>query len=85
MMWTLVRSAVPYLSRDFRQALLEYQQKAEGKREATSRWLSCVEELNGYYNGLTFALGYMYVKRVFDTETIPFVSNVHFASCDILF
>ena len=75
MMWTFVRSVVPYLSRDFRSALLEYQKEAEGKKSATPRWLSCVEEMNGYFHGLTYALGYMYVSNVFDTKIIPFVSG----------
>lgn len=75
MMWTLVRSSVPYLSRDFRQAKLEYQKEVEGKKSATPRWLYCVEEMNGYYHGLTYALGYMYVINAFDTEIIPFVSE----------
>lgn len=76
MMWTLVRSSVPYLSRDFRQAKLEYQKEVEGKKSATPRWLYCVEEMNGYYHGLTYALGYMYVTNAFDTEIIPFIQEM---------
>ena len=74
-------SIVPYLSRDFREALLEYQKEAQGTKAAKSRWLSCVEDLNAYYHGLTFALGYLWVKNVFDVEIIPFVSK---ASINIL-
>ena len=74
-MWTFVRSVVPYLSRDFRSALLEYQKEVEGTKSAKTRWLSCVEDMNGYYHGLTFALGYLWVSNVFDTEVIPLVSE----------
>lgn len=74
-MWTVVRSVVPYLSRDFREALLEYEKETEGKKAAKARWLSCVEDLNSYTHGLTFALGYLWVKNVFDVEIIPFVSK----------
>jgi len=75
MMWTFVRSVVPYLSRDFRSALLEYQKEVEGKKSAATRWLSCLEDINSYYHGLTFALGYMWVSKVFDTDVIPLVSE----------
>ena len=77
MIWTFVRSVVPYLSRDFRSALLEYQKEAEGKKSASPRWLSCVQEENNYYHGLTFALGYMWISKVFDVEIIPFVSTTN--------
>ena len=70
-----MRSVVPYLSRDFRQALLEYQKETQGTKTAKTRWLSCVEDLNGYFHGLSFALGYMWVQKVFDVEIIPFVSK----------
>ena len=75
MMWTFVRSVVPYLSRDFRSALLEYQKEIEGKKSGEARWLSCLEDLNSYYNGLTFALGYMWVSKVFASDVIPLVSE----------
>ena len=75
MMWTFVRSVVPYLSRDFRSALLEYQKEIEGKKSAETRWLSCLEDINSYSHGLTFALGYMWVSNVFDTDVIPLVSE----------
>ncbi|KAJ7393921.1 hypothetical protein OS493_003590 [Desmophyllum pertusum] len=76
MMWTVVRSVVPYLSRDFLSALLEYQKETQGTKSAKPRWLSCVEDLNGYYHGLTFALGYLWVSKVFDTETIPIIQEM---------
>ncbi|KAL9985458.1 hypothetical protein ACROYT_G007869 [Oculina patagonica] len=76
MMWTFVRSVVPYLSRDFRSALLEYQKEEEGTKSAKTRWLSCVEDMNGYFHGLTFALGYMWVSKVFDTEVIPLIQEM---------
>lgn len=76
MMWTFVRSVVPYLSRDFREALLEYRKKAQGTKTAKPRWLSCVEDLNSYTHGLTFALGYMWVSKVFDVEIIPFIQEM---------
>ena len=74
MMWTLVRSFVPYLSRDYREALLEYDKEIQGTKTAKPRWLHCIEELNSYYHGLTFAVGYMWIKNVFDKDIIPFVS-----------
>ena len=70
-----MRSVVRYMSRDFRQALLEYQKETQGTKTAKPRWLSCLEDLNSYTHGLTFALGYMWVTNVFDVEIIPFVSN----------
>lgn len=70
-----MRSVVPYLSRDFRQALLEYQKETQGTKAAKARWLSCIEDLNSYFHGLSFALGYMWVQNVFDVEIIPFVSK----------
>ena len=84
MMWTVVRSVVPYLSRDFLSALLEYQKETQGTKSAKPRWLSCVEDLNGYYHGLTFALGYLWVSKVFDTETIPIVSDTLYYFVTIL-
>ena len=75
MMWTFVRSVVPYLSRDVRSALLEYQKEIERKNSAATRWLSCLKDINSYYHGLTFALGYMWVSKVFDTDVIPLVSE----------
>ena len=78
MMWTVVRSVVPYLSRDFREALLEYEKETQGKKAAKARWLSCVEDLNAYSHGLTFALGYLWVKNIFDVEIIPSVSKASF-------
>ena len=74
MMWTLVRYFVPYLSRDYREALLEYDKEIQGTKTAKPRWLHCIEELNSYYHGLTFAVGYMWIKNVFDKDIIPFVS-----------
>ena len=74
MMWTLVRFFVPYLSRDYSEALLEYNKEIYGTKTAKPRWLQCVEELNSYSHGLTFALGYMWIKNVFDVDIIPFVS-----------
>ncbi|PFX29586.1 Endothelin-converting enzyme 1 [Stylophora pistillata] len=76
MMWTFVRAAIPYLSRDFRAAKLEYEKEVEGKKSATPRWLYCVEEMNGYYHGLTFALGYIYVTNAFDSEVIPLIQEM---------
>lgn len=81
MMWTFVRSVVHYLSRDFRSALLEYQKEIEGKKAAQTRWLSCLEDINSYSHGLTFALGYMWVSKAFDSDVIPLVSEklyIHF-------
>lgn len=75
MMWTFVRSVVPYLSRDFRSALLDYQKEMEGKKSAEARWLSCLEDINSYSHGFTFALGYMWVSKVFDSDVIPLVSE----------
>ena len=49
MMWTLVRFFVPYLSRDYREALLEYDKEIQGTKTAKPRWLHCIEELNSYY------------------------------------
>ena len=74
MMWTVVHHAVPYLSKPFREALLEYQKIAEGTKAAKPRWLTCVEEMNGYSNGLSLALGYLYVQHAFDVKIVPFVS-----------
>ncbi|XP_020616102.1 endothelin-converting enzyme 1-like isoform X2 [Orbicella faveolata] len=76
MMWTFVRSVVPYLSRDFRSALLEYQKEMEGKKAAETRWLSCLEDINSYSHGLTFALGYMWVSKVFDSDVIPLIQEM---------
>lgn len=81
MMWTFVRSVVPYLSRDFQSALLEYQKEIEGKKAAQTRWLSCLEDINSYSHGLTFALGFMWVSKAFDSDVIPLVSEklyIHF-------
>jgi len=75
-MWTFVRSVVPYLSRDFRSALLEYQKEMEGKKAAETRWLSCLEDINSYSHGLTFALGYMWVSKVFDSDVIPLIQEM---------
>ena len=63
------------MSRDFRSALLDYEKQTQGKTQAKSRWLSCVEDLNDYYHGFTFALGYIWVTKAFDTGIIPFVSK----------
>ncbi|KAM7448959.1 hypothetical protein ABFA07_002968 [Porites harrisoni] len=76
MMWTLVRSFVPYLSRDYREALLEYDKEIQGTKTAKPRWLHCIEELNSYYHGLTFAVGYMWIKNVFDKDIIPFIEEM---------
>lgn len=82
MMWTFVRSVVPYLSRDFRSALLDYQKEMEGKKSAETRWLSCLDDINSYSHGLTFALGYMWVSKVFDSDVIPLVSEKRYiTSC----
>ena len=75
MIWTFVRSVVSYLSRDIRSALLEYQKDTEGKKSAASRWFSCLEDINSYSHGLTFALGYMWVSKVFGSDVIPLVSE----------
>ena len=76
MIWTFVRSVVPYLSRDIRSALLEYQKDIEGKKSAATRWFSCLEDINSYTgHGLTFAVGYMWVSKVFDSDVIPLVSE----------
>lgn len=76
MMWTLVRSVVRYMSRDFRQALLKYEKETQGTKTSKPRWLSCLEDLNSYTHGLTFALGYMWVTNVFDVEIIPFIQEM---------
>lgn len=65
------------MSRDFRSALLDYEKQTQGKTQAKSRWLSCVEDLNDYYHGFTFALGYIWVTKAFDAGIIPFVSKIY--------
>lgn len=75
MMWTFVRSVIPYLSRNFREAYLDFQKATQGKKQAKPRWLSCVEDMNSYTHGLTFAMGYMWIQSAFDVKMIPLVSN----------
>ena len=75
MIWTFVRSVIPYLSRNFREAYLDFQKATQGKKQAKPRWLSCVEDMNSYTHGLTFAMGYMWIQSAFDVKMIPLVSN----------
>lgn len=78
--WNFVQSVVPYMSHVFRSALLEYQKETIGTKSAPPRWYSCIEDENGYYHGLTFALGYIWISKVFDVEIIPFVSTAYHLS-----
>ncbi|XP_068742754.1 endothelin-converting enzyme homolog isoform X1 [Montipora capricornis] len=75
-MWTFVSSMIPYLSREFRGAFLDYQKATGGQKAAKPRWLSCVEDINSFHNGLTFALGYLWVTSSFDVEIIPFIEEM---------
>lgn len=74
--WNFVQSVVPYMSHVFRSALLEYQKETIGTKSAPPRWYSCIEDENGYYHGLTFALGYIWISKVFDVEIIPFIQDM---------
>ncbi|KAK2563721.1 Endothelin-converting enzyme 1 [Acropora cervicornis] len=76
MMWTFVRSVIPYLSRNFREAYLDFQKATQGKKQAKPRWLSCVEDMNSYTHGLTFAMGYMWIQSAFDVKMIPLIEEM---------
>jgi hypothetical protein len=59
----------------FQQAANEFKLKSEGTVGTTSRWLYCIKRLNER-QGLTMAMGKLFIDNEFDKDIVPLVSCV---------
>ena len=74
MMWQLVRTLVPYLSKPFRLAQQNYNMNISGIKESMARWLMCIQDC-GTASNFGFALGHLFVKNEFHELDKIYVSS----------
>ena len=71
-MWHTVNALVPYLSQEIQDTQSVLQQAVFGTVEKIEKWKNCLSDANDHFG---FALGSMFVNKVFQGHSKIFVSK----------